>query len=600
MAQGFTTNPINLTKVGGVYFSLGQQFAASSLPIVLTAAQLSTLTPPAALTNFALETGGNLATIAGKDFATQTTLASIKAKTDNIPPLGQALAAASVPVVLTAAQLSTLTPPAAITNFALETGGNLATLAGTVGSSKVNVNISSGSIANTSFASTIADGASVTLGAKADARSTATDTTAVTIMQVLKEISFMEQNPASRAVTGTFWQVTQPVSGTFWQTTQPVSGTVTANISGSISNTTFAVTNTGTFAVQATLAAETTKVIGVVRNSDGAGNLLTTNSTTYTAKFALDSNLLGTLGTAFSTAGKVDVKGADGDLFVRQTTAANLNATVVGTGTFAVQATLAAETTKVIGTVNQGTSPWVISGAVTNTVLSVVGSGLEATAQRVTLASDSTGVLTVKQATAANLNATVVGTGTFAVQSTLAAETTKVLGVVRNADGSGNLLTSTSNALDINLKTIAASLTLATVTTVGTVTNLSQMNGAALLMGNGVTGTGSQRVTIASDNTPFSINTKTDLTPAAPTAASVGITSAQAVASNANRKGLVLVNTSSAVISLGFGNAAVLNSGITLPPYGMFEMDEYTFDTGAVNAIASAASSNLAIQEYST
>lgn len=27
------------------------------------------------------------------------------------------------------------------------------------------------------------------------------------------------------AVTGTFWQVTQPVSGTFWQTTQPVSGT---------------------------------------------------------------------------------------------------------------------------------------------------------------------------------------------------------------------------------------------------------------------------------------------------------------------------------------------------------------------------------------
>jgi hypothetical protein len=28
------------------------------------------------------------------------------------------------------------------------------------------------------------------------------------------------------AVTGTFWQTTQPVSGTFWQATQPVSGTV--------------------------------------------------------------------------------------------------------------------------------------------------------------------------------------------------------------------------------------------------------------------------------------------------------------------------------------------------------------------------------------
>jgi hypothetical protein len=35
-------------------------------------------------------------------------------------------------------------------------------------------------------------------------------------------------------------------------------------------------------------------------------------------------------------------------------------------GTFPVQATLSAETTKVIGTVNQGTSPWVVSGAVTN------------------------------------------------------------------------------------------------------------------------------------------------------------------------------------------------------------------------------------------
>src|SRR5258708_3391429 len=75
-----------------------------------------------------------------------------------------------------------------------------------------------------------------------------------------------------------------------------------------------------------------------VRIQDTSGNGITTNSTTYTAKFGLDANILGTLGTAFSTAGKVDVKGADGDVFVRQTTAANLNATVVGTGTFTVQA----------------------------------------------------------------------------------------------------------------------------------------------------------------------------------------------------------------------------------------------------------------------
>lgn len=53
---------------------------------------------------------------------------------------------------------------------------------------------------------TIPNGGDATQGAKADAKSTATDSTPVTLMQVFKEISFMEQTPASRAVTnaGTF------------------------------------------------------------------------------------------------------------------------------------------------------------------------------------------------------------------------------------------------------------------------------------------------------------------------------------------------------------------------------------------------------------
>lgn len=37
--------------------------------------------------------------------------------------------------------------------------------------------------------------------------------------------------------------------------------------------------------------------------------------------------------------------------------------------------------------------------------------------------------------------------------------------------------------------------------------NVAQINGVTTLMGNGVTGTGSQRVTIASDNTPFAVKT---------------------------------------------------------------------------------------------
>lgn len=39
------TQDVNLTKVGGTAFSLGQQLAAASLPVVLTAAQITTLTP---------------------------------------------------------------------------------------------------------------------------------------------------------------------------------------------------------------------------------------------------------------------------------------------------------------------------------------------------------------------------------------------------------------------------------------------------------------------------------------------------------------------------------------------------------------------------
>lgn len=98
------------------------------------------------------------------------------------------------------------------------------------------------------------------------------------------------------------------------------------------------------------------------------------------------------------------------------------------------------------------------------------------------------------------------------------------------------------------------------------------------------------------------VTSKVDLTPSAPAAASVGVASAQAVAANAARKGLVLVNVSpSARISFGLGaNAAVLDSGITLYPGGVWVMDEFTYDLGAVNAIASAATTPLSIQEFST
>jgi hypothetical protein len=97
-----------------------------------------------------------------------------------------------------------------------------------------------------------------------------------------------------------------------------------------------------------------------------------------------------------------------------------------------------------------------------------------------------------------------------------------------------------------------------------------------------------------------SVSTKTPLTASSPTFATVGVASSLVVPSNAARKGLALINTSTNNISFGIGVAAVMGSGITLTPNGVWEMDEFTFSTAAINAIASLAGSNLAIQEFTT
>jgi hypothetical protein len=111
-------------------------------------------------TNYALETGGNLAAIYAKllgsiavtgtffqsvqpisvsslplpSNASQESGGHLAAIDLKIPSLGQALAASSVPVVLTAAQIATLTPLSSVaisnpaTNYALESGGHLASI----------------------------------------------------------------------------------------------------------------------------------------------------------------------------------------------------------------------------------------------------------------------------------------------------------------------------------------------------------------------------------------------------------------------------------------------------------------------------------------
>ncbi len=92
----------------------GQALASASVPVVLPAAQITTLAAPVVSGTVAVtgvSTAANQATIIDRVDGVETLLTSVLLDTAKIPALGQALAASSTPVVLTAAQITSLTAP---------------------------------------------------------------------------------------------------------------------------------------------------------------------------------------------------------------------------------------------------------------------------------------------------------------------------------------------------------------------------------------------------------------------------------------------------------------------------------------------------------
>ena len=175
--------------------------------------------------------------------------------------------------------------------------------------------ISSGAAVSGAFA----DGSLVTLGAKADAKSTATDTTAITVMQVLKEISAMAQAPAALPAN-------QSVNNA------QVNGVTMLTGAGA----------TGTGAQRVTAAQDTTTIAGSAPGTAGSAS----------------ANVVTVQGVASMT-----------PVQVSQATAGNLNATVVGTGTFAVQSTLQAGSA-IVGKVGiDQTTPGTTNGVQVNAAL---------------------------------------------------------------------------------------------------------------------------------------------------------------------------------------------------------------------------------------
>jgi hypothetical protein len=96
------------------------------------------------------------------------------------------------------------------------------------------------------------------------------------------------------------------------------------------------------------------------------------------------------------------------------------------------------------------------------------------------------------------------------------------------------------------------------------------------------------------------ITTHPALTASAPVATTAGITSAALVSSNSSRKGLIITNYSNNWVFLSFSaNAAVVDGGVPIAPNGgSYSMTKDDFTTGEVRAIATAASSKVAVQEY--
>ena len=194
-----------------------------------------------------------------------------------------------------------------------------------------------------------------------------------------------------------------------------------------------------------------------VKLNDGSGNTLNSTAGALNVALTTGSVVVGEVVLATGTNSIGSISSITNPVSVVQTTASNLNATVVGTGTFATQAVLTTGTAA-IGTVS------------------------------ITTGSASIGTVSVVQTTASNLNATVVGTGTFATQTVLTTGTAAI-GTVSLTTGTaaiGSLTTGTAAIGTVSLTTGTASIgTVASITNAVTVAQATASNLNATVVGTG-------------------------------------------------------------------------------------------------------------------
>lgn len=243
-----STVPVSLTSTtitGSVSITgalTDTQLRATAVPVSLTSTTITgTVTVSGALTDTQLRASAVPVSL------TSTTI------TGNV-----AITAASLPLPSGAATNAILTGGTATTRLTDGTNtvavatGSIAASETTVDRLKVNASLRVLDTAQAAGSQLVAAKGDQTTGLWVNVKNTSVAVTG-TFFQATQPVSgTVTVGNASLAVTGTFWQATQPVSiatmpstpvtGTFWQATQPVSGTVTAaqadtNGSGTISAT---------------------------------------------------------------------------------------------------------------------------------------------------------------------------------------------------------------------------------------------------------------------------------------------------------------------------------------------------------------------------
>lgn len=383
-----------------------------------TVTQLTTLnskvikadTDNVTVTSAALPTG---AATAANQVTGNNSLSSIDTKT---PALGQALAAASVPVVLTAAQLSTLTPLTTVT-VTQGTGTNL---------------------------HTVVDASALPTGA-------ATEATLTTVSNTLTAIDA----GIPTALGQTTMSASMPVTIASNQSALPVT------------TTTSDVTAAGTITTQNLVPAGTATAGSAVLSGalNGAGTASIQVTGTYTGALSLQYTVDGTNwvtvgGTPFlrATTGALSatIASATQDIFQIETVAmAQFRITglaaMTGTATVSIRVSRASSVmsldaalpagTNIIGALSANQS---VNCAQMNGVAVTMGNGVSGTGvQRVTIASDSTGSIRVGGSTSANAPvlslyaSTPVTSGAY-VQ--LIASTTSAANALEIFDSSGQAL----------------------------------------------------------------------------------------------------------------------------------------------------------------